>query len=480
MDSASDKAGSASLPQQAPQPSRGISWEPGRSWTHVFGPRGEPIVLIVLAIAVGVIGGLGAIVFRWMIRFFTALFSSPAGSPWLGAPGAGGSSNVARIALALAAPTVGLVIVGAIARYLAPEVKGHGVPQILEALALRGGRIRPRVAGFGILSPAITIGSGGSVGQEGPIALIGASFGSVVGQLLRLPDRYIAVLLACGSAAGIAATFNAPIAGAFFGLEVVLGSYAMGAVVPVLVAAVTGSATFSAIMGNELVLPAPSYVMARPVLLLPVLVLGVLTGLVGVAYTRGLERMETLSERWRAPFWLKAAAGGLVVGAIGLFFPQALRVGYDVMSQAVRGELSLATMGQLLVAKYAATLVTIGSGGSGGVFAPSLYLGTMVGGLFGAVLDRWAPGLFIQGNPYAIVGMGAIFAGSAQAPLTAITIILEMTGDWGLTLGVMGACAISYFVHGSLSRDSMYTVRLSKRGIIIVREARSDPRRGSP
>lgn len=464
----------AATPPPAGSAPRTIGWEQGRPWTNVFGPRGEPVVLIVLAIAVGVIGGLGAIVFRWMIRLFTMLFTAPAGT-WPGVAAAGGPWHAVRLALSLATPAVGLVIVSAISHYLAPEVKGHGVPQILEALALRGGRIRPRVAAFGSVSPAITIGSGGSVGQEGPIALIGASFGSLTGQFLRLPDRYIGVLLACGAAAGVAATFNAPIAGAFFGLEVVLGSYAMGAVVPVLVAAVTGSATFTAIMGHELVLPGPAYVLDRPSLLLPVLALGLVTGLAGVAYTRGLERVETLSERWRAPFWVKAALGGVAVGAIGLLFPQVLRVGYETMEQAVRGELPLATMAALLVAKYVATVVTIGAGGSGGVFAPSLFLGTMLGGVFGAALERWAPGLVIEGNPYAVVGMGAIFAGSAQAPLTAITIILEMTGDWGLTLGVMGACAISYFVHGSLSRDSMYTVRLSRRGIVIVRGSEVRP-----
>lgn len=445
-------------------------WEPSGRWTHLFGPRGEPFVLVLLAIAVGVIGGLGAIVFRWMIAVFTSLFTAP-----VQAISAAGGAAALRVGAYLAGPAVGLVIVGAIARYLAPEVKGHGVPQILEALALRGGRIHPRVAGLGIVSPALTIGSGGSVGQEGPIALIGASFGSVIGQLLRLPDKYVAVLLACGSAAGIAATFNAPIAGAFFSLEVVLGSYAMGAVVPVLIAAVTGASTFTTLMGNALVLPAPAYIMVHPARLWPVLALGALAGLVGLAYTRGLQWVEDLGERWRAPFWVKAAAGGLAVGAIGLAFPQVQRVGYDVMERAVRGELPLGLMAALLAAKYVATLTTIGAGGSGGVFAPSLYLGTMLGGLFGGLLQRWAPGAFIEGNPYAMVGMGAIFAASAQAPLTAITIILEMTGDWGLTLGVMGACAISYFVHGSLSRDSMYTVRLTRRGITIVRGSEVRP-----
>lgn len=441
-------------------------WRQGRAWTLLFGPRGEPIVLVVLALVVGVIGGLGAIAFQWMIQLFTSLFTVPADMV---------ATTRLRMLVALATPAVGLVVVTSITRYLAPEVKGHGVPQILEALALRGGRIHPRVATFGIVCPAITIGSGGSVGQEGPIALIGAAFGSVVGQVLRLPDRYIAVLLACGSAAGVAALFQAPIAGAFFGLEVVLGSYAMGAVVPVLLAAVSGSVTFRALTGDELVLPAPPYVLHHPAQLLPVLVLGLVAGLAGLAYSRGLERVETLSERWRAPFWLKAALGGVAVGAIGLVWPQVLRVGHETMEQAVVGRLPLATMGALLVAKYVATLITIGAGGSGGVFAPSLFLGTMLGGLFGGVLQRWAPTLVMDGEPYAVIGMGAIFAAAAQAPLTAITIILEMTGDWGLTMGVMGACAISYLVHGSLSRDSMYTVRLSRRGIVIVRGAEVRP-----
>ena len=439
-----------------------IGWVQGRRWTGVFGPRGEPVVLLVLAILVGVIGGLGAVVFRWMIDVFIGLFTAPA-------------AHAAPRTAALVSPAVGLVVVGAIARYLAPEVKGHGVPQILEALTLKGGRIHPRVAGLGIVSPAITIGSGGSVGQEGPVALIGASFGSVVGQLLRLPDRYTAVLLACGSAAGIAAIFQAPIAGAFFALEVVLGSYAMGAVVPVLISAVAGVATFDAVVGVQRVLPTPAYALDRPSQLLPVLALGLAAGLAGLAYTLGLAAVENLSDRWRAPFWAKAAAGGLAVGAIGLAFPQVLRLGHETMEQAVAGQLPLGAMAALLLAKYLATLITIGAGGSGGVFAPSLFLGTMLGGIFGELLRRWAPGLVIQGSPYAVVGMGAIFAGAAQAPLTAIAVILEMTGDWNLTPGVMGACAVSYLVHGSLTRDSMYTVRLNQRGIVIVRGSEVRP-----
>ncbi|MBX5465419.1 MAG: chloride channel protein [Clostridia bacterium] len=422
----------------------------------------EPSLLLLLAVLVGVIGGLGAILFRWMIA------AVGTGSRLL-VGGASASIGLPPRLLAPLSTTAGLVVVGAITTYAAREVKGHGVPQILEALALRGGRIRPRVALFGILAPAVTIGSGGSVGQEGPIALIGASFGSVLGQLLRLGDKHISLLLACGSAAGIAATFHAPIAGALFGLEVVLGSYAMGAIVPVFVAALTGSLTFGLFMGERPVLPAPDYAVHGIGLIAPMLLLGLLAGLLGIAYTRGITLSEDLFERLGLPWWARTALGGLAVGLLGVGLPQVLGVGYPTLEAMTASRAGLGLVALLLAGKYLATLVTIGAGGSGGVFAPSLFLGSALGSLFGQAgralsIGGWpAPGLF------SVAGMGAVFAASAQAPLTATTIILEMTGDYRVAPAAMAACAVAYLLHGSLLHDSMYTVRLSRRGIMILR-----------
>ncbi len=430
----------------------------------VTSPLGEFVLLLVLALATGVVGGLGAILFRMMINWagvgISHLLALVPGMPLFGEP---------RQNLPILGPLVGLLAVSFISKYLAPEVKGHGIPQILEALALRGGRIRSRVASLGIVAPALTIGSGGSVGQEGPIALIGASFGSVMGQVLRLSDRYLSLLVASGAAAGIAATFNAPIAGAFFGMEVVLGSYAMGVIVPTMVAAVTGSITFNAIMGNHLVLPTTTFGMAHPGEFFVMLLLGAIAGLVGLAYTQGLHLSENLFGNWRVPFWVKPVTGGALVAALGLFVPRVLGVGYETMDLATTGGLTLGAFFVLLVSKYLATLITIGAGGSGGVFAPSLFLGTMLGGSFGAVAHGLFPNVVAVPQAYAVVGMGAVFAAAAQAPLTAIIIILEMTGDYAITVGVMAACAMSYFVYGSLARDSMYTVKLTKRGIVILR-----------
>lgn len=440
-------------------------------WRAALGsaPLGEPALLVGLAVLTGVVGGLGAVLFRLMITYCQYFFLTIVvghGLSWTGP---------LHHWLYAVTPALGLLLVGIISNHFAREVKGHGVPQILESLALRRGRIRPRVGFFGILAPAITIGAQGSVGREGPIALIGAAFGSSLGQLLRLSDQYTSLLLACGTAAGIGATFNAPIAGGLFGLEVVLGSYAMGALVPVFVAAVTGVTVFRLLMGDQLSMPSPVYHFSHPAGVAAMLLLGLLGGGVGLAYTRGLYLTEELLDGWKVGWAWKAVVGGLAVGAIGLVLPQVLGVGYESMQAAVFGKYALPVLIALLAGKYVATLLTIGAGGSGGVFAPSLFLGAMLGGAFGALFHNALPGFAASPALYAVAGMGVVFAGAAQAPLTAMVIILEMTGDYHLTVGVVGACVVSYLVYGSLARDSMYTVKLSRSGVRILRGAEVRP-----
>lgn len=425
----------------------------GRISAQLASPYREPILMGILALMIGAIGGIGAIVFRDLINVFYGIFH------------AGG---IKASPLRIVIPAVGLTLVGFITHYFAKEVKGHGVPQILESLALRGGKIRPRVAFFGILAPALTIGAGGSVGREGPIALIGGAFGSILGQALRLSDKYTSLLLACGSAAGIAATFNAPIAGGFFGLEVILGSYSMGAIMPIFLSAVTGATVFDAIMGSQPPLQTAPFHVMHPIALLFMIVLGGIAGFLGLAYSRGLTFVEDVFHNWTVPFWVKSTLGGLAVGALGLLFPQVLGVGYAGIRAALSGQLAIGLLLVLFLSKYIATLTTVGSGGSGGVFAPSLFLGSMVGGAFGEGLQKIVPGLIPHPQIYAIAGMGAIFAAAAQAPFVAITILLEVTGDYQLTPVVMAACVTAYVVHGVLSRDSMYTVKLARRGIRIL------------
>ncbi len=437
----------------------------GRWWQALHAtPLKEPAILVALALLTGVVGGLGAVVFRKMIAAARWFFVTG-----LDQHGLSFAGSIAEHWFLVVVPVLGLLVVGLICHRFAPEVRGHGVPQILEALALRRGRIHPRVGLFGILAPAITIGADGSVGREGPIALIGAAFGSSVGQFLRLGDQYTSLLVACGAAAGIGATFNAPIAGALFGMEVVLGSYGMGTLVPVFVASVTGVTVFRSILGNQPVLPAPDYQFNHPLSLLLLLLLGVAAGGVALAYTYGLDFVEEFSQRWHVHWAWQAVCGGLLIGLLGLALPDVLGVGYGTMQGAVQGDFGLWLLLGLLAGKYVATLVTIGSGGSGGVFAPSLYLGVTLGGAFGILVHAVTPALAPATALYAVSGMGAVFAGAARAPLTASVIILEMTGDYHLTVGVMAACGISYLVQGSLARDSMYTVKLSRHGVRILR-----------
>lgn len=432
-------------------------------------PWREPLTLVALALLTGAAGGLGAVGFRLMVEAARWLFVTGLVDHALSFAGQ------ARDWLVFLTVPLGLVLVGIISHHFAPEVRGDGVTQSLEALALRGGRIRARVGLWGNLAAAITIGARGSVGREGPIALIGAAFGSSLGQLFRLNDRYTSLLLGCGAAAGIGATFNAPIAGALFGLEVVLGSYAMGALVPTVIAAFSGVVVFRAVWGDQLVMASPVYGPAPPAALLFILLLGALAAAVGLACTRGLHLAEEGFRRWRASWLAQAILAGLFVGLLGLALPQVLGVGYGTVHGAVSGNFGIWLLLLLLAGKYVATMVTVGAGGSGGVFAPSLYLGGMLGGAFGAVLHAVWPAVAPQPALYAVIGLGAVFSAAAQAPLTAMVLILEMTGDYHLSAGIMGACAISYFVYGMLARDSIYTVRLSSRGIQILRGAEVRP-----
>jgi len=454
----------------AAEPTPAPSGGPGARgrWGGARAALAEPLRLVALAVLTGAGGGLGAVAFRLMIRYCRDLFVEllvarawplPAGE---------------RHWLLAVCPALGLLLVGLITRRFAPEVRGHGIPQILEALTLRRGRIRPRVGLFGILAPAITLGSLGSAGREGPIALIGAAFGSSLGQLLRRSDESTSLLLACGAAAGVGATFNAPLGGSLFALEVVLGSFALGALVPVCLASITGVVVFDAIWGNALALPAPAYHLGYALALPLMLPLGALAGVLGLAFTRGLAATDRAMERWRAGWACKAVAGGLAVGVLGLWLPQVWGAGYGAVGTAVLGRDGMALLVALLVGKYAATLLTLGSGGSGGFFGPALYLGAMLGGLYGAVAHGLIPG---AGSPglYAVVGLGAVFSASAQAPLTAIMIVLETTGDWSLVVGVAAACALSYLVHSALAADSMDMVRLSRNGIRVIGGAEVRP-----
>jgi CIC family chloride channel protein len=421
---------------------------------------------MVLALLTGAGAGVGAIAFRYMILGVTYLFTGHrdyslvgrAGNPLLGL----GSWFV------VAAPVVGGLIYGPLVSRFAPEARGHGVPEVMYAVNRLGGRMRPQVPIVKSLASALCIGSGGSVGREGPIVQIGSALGSVLGQLVRVSESQMRLLVACGAAGGIAATFNAPIAGVFFALELILRNFETRSFGLVVLSSVTADAVGRAAFGSHPFLTLPGFSFSSPVELILYAGLGVLASGVGLGFVRVLYAGEDVADRlWRGPDWLRPAVGGVLLGLLLLAVPQMYGVGYPVLEHAVAGHYVIAALVGLLAAKVLATSLTMWIGGSGGVFAPSLFMGAMLGSAYGAIAHDALPHLAAAAGAYGLVGMGAVFAAAARAPITAVLIIFELTGDYRVILPLMIAVVVATAIANAATRDTIYTLKLRRRGIDI-------------
>ncbi len=428
---------------------------------------------IIYAIFIGITTGLGAVLFRYLIKGVEII-----GYDWFPNlfPGLG-YSNVIII------PAVGGLIVGPLIYFFAREAKGHGVPEVMEAVALRGGRIRPVVAVIKSLASSISIGSGGSVGREGPIVQIGSAIGSTLGQYLHLSEERIRILVACGAAGGIAATFNAPIAGVLFALEIILGEFSVRHFSQVVISAVAASVIGQAVFGDSPAFVIPvEYGMNSLWEFAFYPILGILAALWGVLFVRVLYGTEDLFEKWkRVPEWIQPMVGGILLGVIALTYPkvtgvtwerlpQIFNVGYNVIETALASELALKAAVTLLVLKLVATSLTLGSGGSGGVFAPSLFMGAMLGTIFDLGIRAIFPGIPAPPGAYAIVGMAATFAAVAHAPITSVLILFELTGDYHIILPLMFTVVITTIISQHLLKgESIYTLKLTRRGVRLNR-----------
>lgn len=412
---------------------------------------------LLLSVLAGVGAGLGAVVFRKLIDSFH----------WLFFDGLGGALSGMGDARVILLPAAGGLLVGPIIYFLAREAKGHGVPEVMLAVETQGGRIRPRVAVVKSLASALCIGSGGSVGREGPIVQIGSALGSTLGQLLRLPPNTVRLLVASGAAGGISATFNAPIAGVFFALEIILRRFNMRNFSIVVLSSVIADVIARSFLGNRPSFAIPPYAMESPAEIPFYALLGIISALAGLAFIIILYRTEDIFDALRLPDYTKPVIGGLGVGALGLWYSDLFGVGYDGINSVLAEDRVFLAMLALVGLKIAATSLTIGSGGSGGVFAPSLFIGAMLGGVYGSVVHTLFPGFTASSGAYATVGMGAVFAGAARAPITSIIILFEMTRDYNIILPLMTATVISTTVAHFLYRETIYTVKLKRRGIDI-------------
>ena len=420
----------------------------------------EQLYLLSLAIIVGLFGGLGAVGFRYLIGFFQKLSY--------------GSSGNILDALAsfgwgyrLLVPALGGAVVGPMIYFLAREAKGHGVPEVIDAVALKGGVIRKRVVAVKSLASALSIGVGGSIGREGPIVQIGSAIGSSLGQALKVSPNRMRVLVGCGAAAGIAATFNAPVAGMIFALEVILGEFAITTFSPIVLSAVIATAVSRYFLGDSPAFSVPDYHIVSYWELGLYAGLGVFAGIVAVLFTTTLYKFEDYFDSWRIPEWSKASVAGLGLGAIGLIFPYVLGVGYEGMDLALAQRLTWWMMLAMVGIKILTTSWTIGGGMSGGVFAPSLFIGCMLGGAFGHMTHNLLPGFTADPGAYAIVGMAAVVAGTTHAPFASFLILFEMTGGYKIILPLMIACIISTFVASVIRQESIYTLKLIRRGVNI-------------
>jgi CIC family chloride channel protein len=419
--------------------------------------------MVVVAIICGLGAGFGAVALRALILLVQDLLFGRDTQPLA-------LLEHTTWSWRLVAPALGGVVVGPLVHFLAREAKGHGVPEVMESIILRGGAIRPRVVIVKALASAISIGSGGSVGREGPIVQIGAALGSTIGQVLGVTANQLRTLVGCGAAAGIAAAFNAPIAGALFAVEILLGDFGVPQFSPIVISSVVATVVSRRFLGNFPAFEVPPYELVSPFELLLYMLAGVVAGLVALAFIAVLYRSEELFEQLRVPEYLKAALGGLLVGSIGIWLPHVFGVGYDTINAALTGQVPLALLGILIVGKMVATSVTLASGGSGGVFAPSLFLGAMTGGAFGIVVHQWLPTLTATSGAYALVTMGAVVGAATHAPITAIIIIFELTGDYRIIAPLMVACVISTLIATHLRRDSIYTLKLRLRGLEPFKE----------
>ncbi|MZG52617.1 MAG: chloride channel protein [Nitrospinae bacterium] len=417
--------------------------------------------MLILAALIGFVSGLASTAFRWMIEFFGNVFSSE-GLSLLGITG------TALPFLLPLMPMFGGIFTGIICHFFPDAVKENGVHRVMHAVALKAGKIRKRTLITCSTTSALTIGSGGSAGREGPTVQIGSAVGSALGNLFHLSRERVRVLVGCGAAAGIAASFNAPLAGVLFSLEIILGDFAIHTFSPIIVASVIGTATGRALEGNEITFQVPIHELVSYSEIIFYLFLGLLCGLVSRLFTSFyFKSHDFFDNKVNLPKPLKPALGGLIVGLISIGFPAILGNGYEFMEKALSGELLWGMAFILIFLKIFSTSVTLGSGGLGGVFAPSLFIGAMLGSAFGAMVHGINPDLTASPETYALVGMGAVAGAVMQAPLTNILMLFELTNDYTIILPIMITCIVSAQTFRGFTKNSIYIQKLLKEGINI-------------
>ena len=423
--------------------------------------RHEHVMMSMLAVACGALGGLSAIAFRELIDLLQYVFlgfggefvaSEAAHQPWW------------RIMLA---PVAGGLCVGAMIHFLNGGKRAKGVPQVIEANALRGGYLGWKDGVNAALISATSIASGASVGREGPAVHLGATAASLLSRSLGLNRSHVRTVLGCGVASAVAASFNAPIAGVFFALEVVIGHYALNAFAPIVLSSVVGTIVSRLYYGDYPAFIIPEYQLVSFLEFPAFLMLGLVCAGVAILLLRSWKLAMDFFEESKLPLWLTPALAGVVMGGVGLFFPEVLGVGYEATDQALRGQIGLELLLMLVFVKIGVTVMCMAAGFGGGIFSPALFIGAMVGGAFGLVAQVPFPGLASDQGAYTLVGMGAVAGAVLGAPISTVLMVFELTGDYALTIVLMAATAVATITSQAVVGKSFFLAQLERQGIRI-------------
>ncbi len=412
------------------------------------------LYLLLLAAIVGVLTGFGAYLLNIIVNGVHFILFEHLGLTLFSDQ----TANFLRIFY----PAIGGLMVGIIAFKFSPEVKGHGIPSVMDAVANKGGYIRKRVTILTSINSGLTIGSGGSAGKEGPIVQIGAAIGSSIGQLFHVSQRRLKVLVGCGAAGGLAAVFNAPVAGVLFVVEIILGDYSLGVFSPLVISSVISTTLARYLVGSSPLFLVPKYALNSAAEYPLYLLMGLLGGILAVIFIKTLYGFEDFfEEKLNFPSWVKPAIGGLLTGIVAYKFPELYGFDDSATHTALMGYTEISIIAILIFAKILATSFTLGSGGTGGLFTPSLFIGAMFGALFGSIVNHIFPEITAPPGAYALVGMGVFVSGTIHAPLTALLMIFEITGDYNIILPLMLGTVTSVIVARAIERESIYTMKIS-------------------
>jgi chloride channel protein, CIC family len=424
-------------------------WTPSLRWAALIKQREEQVFLL-LTLLIGALVGLTVVAFIVLTERFGARIDATVAAAWR----------------RLVVPIVGSLSMGFLLYKYFPDARGSGVPQTKAALFARGGRISLRTVFGKFFCTSATLASGIPLGREGPSVQVGAGISSVLGRALGLSPEKIKALIPVGAAAAVAAAFNTPLAAVLFALEEVVGDLHAPVLGSVVLASATSWAVLRLLLGNDPLFKVPQYQLVSPVELFIYAVLGLLGGLLSLAFTKSLLKLrERFLRLPRKTTWFQPAAGGMVVGLMGWFVPQTLGVGYSYVGQVLNGGMAFKLMVLLLVLKLIGVVVSYASGNAGGIFGPALFLGAMLGGAVGSVAHNLFPGHVATAGAYALVGMGTTFAGIVRAPMTSVVMIFETTRDYSVIVPLMISNLVSFFVSSRFQRQPIYEVLAYQDGI---------------